>query len=247
MSQWRAGWLARSPWFSIGRCSWRCHSRCRICVCRLPCVVQRREFLNVASTCRSIGGVSAHLIWGPRDFIDPARTAPYLVFFLGALLPVSARQCTTAPRTRAAGLGPAAIDPGSPASSHFTISGAEEARPAVLCGRCAARRVHRSLLVWRPASRPGQPHRTCYQVGSSHRPAAAGYPARRYSHGGLLAWAAAERLAKDIRNLRSQVYRLLGARWAGARSNMCWRHSRCLPSCASCGCGIESRRHERPA
>jgi hypothetical protein len=183
------------------------------------------NFLNVASNIPFLigGALGLHLIWSGRvTFIDPREQLPYLVFFLGALLtcfgsayyhgaPDNARLVwDRLPMTLGfAGLVAATI------SERMDVKlGRQSLWPLLLLGVF-------TVLYWYGGELRGQGDIIPYAAYQGWSIVIIvllllAYPARRYSHGGLLAWAAGwYGLAKVFETFDLQIYRLLGGTLSG--------------------------------
>jgi hypothetical protein len=183
------------------------------------------NFLNVASNVPFlIGGVlGLQIIWSGRgDFIDPREQLPYLVFFLGVLLtcfgsayyhgaPDNARLVwDRLPMT----LGFAGLVAATVAERVDLKLGLRSLWPLLLLGVF-------TVLYWYGTELRGAGNIVpygIYQIWSVLIIVLLlfAYPARRYSHGGLLGWAAAwYGLAKVFETFDLQIYRMLGSTLSG--------------------------------
>jgi len=178
------------------------------------------NFLNVISNLPFLvaGAMGLLLIWrGRADFIDAREQLPYLVFFLGALITCFGSAWYHAapdnprlvwdrlPMTLAfAGLVAAAI-----AERLDQRLGLRSLWPLLLLGVV-------TVLYWYGTERMGRGNLVPYGAYQAWTVLIIvvlmlAYPARRYTHGGLLAWAAVwYALAKVFETLDLQIYRLSG-------------------------------------
>jgi hypothetical protein len=183
------------------------------------------NFLNVTSNVPFLvgGTLGLGLIWKGRGrFVDEREQLPYLVFFLGAFLtcfgsayyhaaPDNARLVwDRLPMTLGfAGLVSAAI-----AERADLKLGLRALWPLLLLGVI-------TVVYWYATERAGRGNIIPYAAYQAWSIVAivlviALFPARRYSHGGLLAWAAVwYGLAKVFEAFDLQVYRLLGGTVSG--------------------------------
>jgi hypothetical protein len=183
------------------------------------------NFFNVISNLPFLvgGAMGLALIWNGRGrFIDEREQLPYLVFFLGAFLtcfgsayyhaaPDNARLVwDRLPMTLGfAGLVSAAI-----AERVDLRLGLRALWPLLLVGVI-------TVVYWYATERAGRGNIIPYAAYQTWSIAAivlliAAFPARRYSHGGLLAWAAVwYGLAKVFETFDLQVYRLLNGTVSG--------------------------------
>jgi len=183
------------------------------------------NFFNVASNVPFLigGALGLGLIWTGRvNFVDPREQLPYLVFFLGALL-----TCFGSAWYHAAPDNPRLVWDRLPMTLGF----------AGLVAAAAAERVDlklglRSLwpllalgvitvFYWYATERAGAGNLVPYAAYQAWAIVIIvimllAYPARRYSHGGLLAWAAGwYGLAKVFETFDLQIYRMLGGNLSG--------------------------------
>jgi hypothetical protein len=183
------------------------------------------NFFNVVSNLPFLAGgvLGLHLIWtGGGRFIEQREQLPYIVFFLGALL-----TCLGSAYYHAAPDNPRLVWDRMPMTLGF----------AGLVAATVAERVSlgvglRSLwpllalgvitvLYWYASERAGTGNLIPYAAYQAWSIVIIVlllliYPARRYSHGGLLAWAALwYGLAKVFETFDLQVYRLLGGTLSG--------------------------------
>jgi len=183
------------------------------------------NFFNVVSNLPFLAGgvLGLALIWkGGGRCIDQREQLPYLVFFLGALLtcagsayyhaaPDNARLVwDRLPMTLGfAGLVSAAI-----AERVDLRLGLRALWPLLLVGVI-------TVIYWYATERAGRGNLIPYAAYQAWSIAVivlliAAFPARRYSHGGLLAWAALwYGLAKVFETFDLQVYRLLNGVLSG--------------------------------
>jgi hypothetical protein len=183
------------------------------------------NFFNVVSNVPFlIGGVlGLRLIWSGRvTFIDPREQLPYLVFFLGAVLtcfgsayyhgaPDNARLVwDRLPMT----LGFAGLVAATVSERVDPKLGRLALWPLLLLGMF-------TVIYWYGSELRGAGNIIpygAYQVWSVLIIVLLllAYPARRYSHGALLGWAAAwYGLAKVFETFDLQIYRLLGSSLSG--------------------------------
>lgn len=183
------------------------------------------NFLNVASNLPFlIGGALgiAHIWNGGGRFIDPREQLPYLVFFLGALL-----TCFGSAYYHAAPDNPRLVWDRLPMTLGFAglVAAAAAERvdlrlglralwPLLLAGVV-------SVIYWYATERAGAgnviPY-AAYQGWSIFVIVILliAFPGRRYTHGHLLAWAAAwYGLAKVFETFDLAIYRLLGGAVSG--------------------------------
>ena len=228
MSHWR-GWL-------IGAIS----AACLLAAVFVPAMPQPLSY-HVFADCRALFGVANFfnvisnlpfliggalglwLIWSGRaSFIDPREQLPYLVFFLGALLtclgsayyhgvPDNARLVwDRLPMT----LGFAGLVAAAVAERVDLERGLKSLWPLLLLGVV-------TVVYWYGTERLGRGNVIPYGAYQGWSIVIIvvllfAYPAHRYSHGGLLAWAAAwYGLAKVFETFDLQVYRLLGSTLSG--------------------------------
>lgn len=183
------------------------------------------NFFNVVSNLPFLigGALGLFLIWTGRvAFIDAREQLPYLVFFLGALL-----TCLGSAYYHAAPDNPRLVWDRMPMTLGF----------AGLVAAAVAERVNlklglRSLwpllvlgivtvLYWYGTERIGRGNLVPYGAYQTWTIVIVvvlllAYPARRYTHGGLLAWAAVwYGLAKVFETFDLQVYRMLGGTLSG--------------------------------
>ena len=183
------------------------------------------NFFNVISNLPFLvgGALGLSLIWNGRGgFIDGREQLPYLVFFLGAFLtcfgsayyhaaPDNARLVwDRLPMTLGfAGLVSAAI-----AERVDLGLGLRALWPLLLVGVI-------TVVYWYATERAGRGNIIPYAAYQTWSIAAivlviAAFPAHRYTHGGLLAWAAVwYGLAKVFETFDLQVYRALGGALSG--------------------------------
>lgn len=182
------------------------------------------NFFNVLSNLPFLigGALGLHLIWrGGGRFIDPREQLPYLVFFLGALLtcfgsayyhaaPDNARLVwDRLPMT----LGFAGLVAASIAERLDLKLGLRSLWPLLLLGVV-------TVLYWYATERLGRGNLVPYAAYQGWSIVAIVlllfWPARRYSHGRLLAFAAGwYGLAKVFETFDLQVFRLLGGTLSG--------------------------------
>jgi hypothetical protein len=183
------------------------------------------NFFNVASNLPFLiaGALGLHFILTRRGcFIRPDERLPYLVFFLGALLtcfgsayyhasPDNARLVwDRMPMT----LGFAGLVAAAAAERVDIELGLRSLWPLLALGIA-------SVLYWQATERAGVGNVIPYAAYQAWSIALIGllllvYPARRYTQGRLLAWAALwYGLAKAFETLDLQVYRLLGESMSG--------------------------------
>jgi len=183
------------------------------------------NFLNVLSNLPFLiaGAWGLALIWrGGGSFIDGREQLPYLVFFLGALL-----TCFGSAYYHAAPDNPRLVWDRLPMTLGF----------AGLVAAAIAERVDlklglRSLwpllaigvitvIYWYGTERLGRGNLIPYAAYQTWSIVVivlliAAFPARRYTHGGLLGWAAGwYGLAKVFETFDLQIYRLLGGTLSG--------------------------------
>ena len=183
------------------------------------------NFFNVASNIPFLigGALGLSLIWkGRGDFIDQREQLPYLVFFLGALITCFGSAWYHAdpdnprlvwdrlPMTLAfAGLVAAAV-----AERWDLKLGLRSLWPLLALGVF-------TVLYWYATERLGRGNLVPYGAYQTWTIVIVAvlmlaYPARRYSHGGLLAWAAVwYGLAKVFETFDVQIYRMTGATLSG--------------------------------
>lgn len=183
------------------------------------------NFFNVVSNLPFLigGGLGLWLIWSGRvTFIDAREQLPYLVFFLGALLtcfgsayyhgaPDNARLVwDRLPMT----LGFAGLVAAAVAERVDLKLGLRSLWPLLLLGVV-------TVVYWYATERLGRGNVIPYGAYQGWTIIVIvvlmfAYPARRYSHGGLLAWAAVwYGLAKVFETFDLQVYRALGGTLSG--------------------------------
>lgn len=183
------------------------------------------NFFNVISNVPFLiaGALGLHLIWkGDGRFIAAEEQLPYLVFFLGALLtcfgsayyhaaPDNARLVwDRLPMT----LGFAGLVAAAVAERLDLKLGLRSLWPLLLVGVV-------TVLYWYATERQGSGNLVPYAAYQAWSVATVvllllATPARRYSHGGLLAWAVGwYGLAKVFETFDLQVYRLLGGTLSG--------------------------------
>lgn len=183
------------------------------------------NFLNVLSNLPFLiaGAWGLILIWrGGGAFIDGREQLPYLVFFLGALL-----TCFGSAYYHAAPDNPRLVWDRLPMTLGFAGLVA-----AALAERVDLRLGLRSLwpllavgvitvIYWYGTERLGRGNLIPYAAYQTWSIVAivlliAAFPARRYTHGGLLGWAAGwYGLAKVFETFDLQIYRLLGGTLSG--------------------------------
>jgi hypothetical protein len=183
------------------------------------------NFLNVASNLPFLvaGLWGLALIWNGRGgFIEERERLPYLVFFLGAFL-----TCFGSAYYHAAPDNPRLVWDRLPMTLGFAglVSAAIAERvnlngglralwPLLLQGVI-------TVIYWYATERAGHGNVIPYAAYQAWSIVAivwviVVYPARRYTHGGLLAWAALwYGLAKIFETFDLQVYRLLGGTVSG--------------------------------
>ena len=183
------------------------------------------NFLNVVSNLPFLigGAMGLQVIWSGRaTFIDPREQLPFLVFFLGALLtcfgsayyhgaPDNARLVwDRLPMT----LGFAGLVAAAVAERVDLKLGLRSLWPLLLLGVV-------TVVYWYGTERLGRGNVIPYGAYQGWSIVVIvvllfAYPARRYSHGGLLGWAAVwYGLAKVFETFDLQVYRLLGGTLSG--------------------------------
>jgi hypothetical protein len=183
------------------------------------------NFFNVISNLPFLvgGAMGLALIWNGRGrFIDEREQLPYLVFFVGAFL-----TCFGSAYYHAAPDNPRLVWDRLPMTLGFAglVSAAIAERVDLKLG---LRSLWPLLLVgvitvvyWYATERAGRGNIIPYAAYQTWSIAAivlviAAFPARRYSHGGLLAWAAVwYGLAKIFETFDLQVYRLLNGVLSG--------------------------------
>jgi hypothetical protein len=183
------------------------------------------NFLNVLSNLPFLvgGAWGLALVWkGGGRFIDQREQLPYLVFFLGAAL-----TCFGSAYYHAAPDNPRLVWDRLPMTLGFAglVSAALAERvdlrlglhalwPLLLLGVI-------TVIYWYATERLGRGNLIPYAAYQAWSIVAivwviVTYPARRYSHGGLLAWAAVwYGLAKVFETFDLQVYRLLAGSVSG--------------------------------
>lgn len=183
------------------------------------------NFFNVGSNLPFLigGSLGIALIWkGGGRFIDPREQLPYLVFFIGAAL-----TCIGSSYYHAAPDNPRLVWDRLPMTLGFAglVAAATAERfdleiglrslwPLLLIGVI-------TVLYWYGTERAGAGNLIPYAAFQAWSIAAivlliVAFPARRYTHGGLLAWAALwYGLAKVFETFDLQVYRLLGGTLSG--------------------------------
>ena len=183
------------------------------------------NFFNVVSNLPFLAGgaLGLVLIWnGGGRFIDQREQLPYLVFFVGALL-----TCFGSAYYHAAPDNPRLVWDRLPMTLGFAglVSAAIVERVALKLGLRALWPLLLlgviTVIYWYATERAGHGNIIPYAAYQAWSIAAivlavAAYPARRYSHGGLLAWAALwYGLAKVFETFDLQVYRLLNGTLSG--------------------------------
>lgn len=182
------------------------------------------NFLNVVSNLPFLlaGVLGLRLIWvGRGNFIDAREQLPYLVFFLGALLTCfgSAYYHAAPDNTRLVWdrlpmtLGFAGLVSAAVAERVDQKVGLKILWPLVAVGAI-------TVIFWYGTERAGAGNVIPYAAYQAWSIAAIvlllAIPATRYSHGGLLAWAAVwYGLAKVFETFDLQVYRLLAGTLSG--------------------------------
>lgn len=183
------------------------------------------NFFNVVSNIPFlVGGVlGLRLIWTGRvQFTEVREQLPYLVFFLGALLTClgSAWYHAAPDNTRLVWdrlpmtLGFAGLVAAAVAERVDLKLGLRSLWPLLVLGVA-------SVLYWYATERLGRGNLIPYGAYQTWTIVIVvvllfAYPARRYTHGGLLAWAAGwYGLAKIFETFDLQVYRLLGSTLSG--------------------------------
>jgi hypothetical protein len=183
------------------------------------------NFFNVASNIPFLaaGALGLFYLWNGRvNFVDPREQLPYLVFFLGALLtcfgsawyhaaPDNARLVwDRLPMT----LGFAGLTAAAVVERVDLKLGLKALWPLLLTGVV-------TVFYWYGTERLGRGNLVPYAAYQAWAIVMIvvlllAYPARRYSHGGLLAWAAGwYALAKVFETFDLQIYRLLGGTLSG--------------------------------
>ena len=183
------------------------------------------NFFNVVSNIPFLigGALGLALIWkGRGDFIDPREQLPYLVFFLGALI-----TCFGSAWYHAAPDNPRLVWDRLPMTLAFAGLVA-----AAVAERWDLKLGLRSLwpllalgvftvLYWYATERMGRGNLVPYGAYQTWTIVIVAvlmlaYPARRYTHGRLLAWAAVwYGLAKVFETFDLSIYRLTGATLSG--------------------------------
>ena len=183
------------------------------------------NFLNVVSNLPFLiaGALGLRLIWkGGGRFIDAREQLPYLVFFLGALLTCfgSAYYHAAPDNTRLVWdrlpmtLGFAGLVSAAFAERVDLKVGLRSLWPLLALGVI-------SVIYWYATERTGAGNVIPYAAYQTWSIASivlmlVAFPALRYSHGGLLGWAALwYGLAKVFETFDLQVYRLLGGAISG--------------------------------
>lgn len=183
------------------------------------------NFWNVISNLPFLAGgaLGLGLIWrGGGRFIDPREQLPYLVFFLGAFLTCigSAYYHAAPDNTRLVWdrlpmtLGFAGLVSAAVAERVDFKLGLRALWPLLLLGVI-------TVIYWYATERAGRGNIIPYAAYQTWSIAAiilliAAFPATRYSHGGLLAWAAGwYGLAKVFETFDLQVYRMLNGTLSG--------------------------------
>jgi hypothetical protein len=183
------------------------------------------NFLNVLSNLPFLigGALGLAIVWNGRGgFLDQREQLPYLIFFLGALL-----TCFGSAYYHAAPDNPRLVWDRLPMTLGFAglVSAALAERvdlklglralwPLLLLGVI-------TVLYWYATERAGRGNVIPYFAYQTWSIVAivwiiVAFPARRYSHGGLLAWAAAwYGLAKIFEMFDLQIYRLLDGTLSG--------------------------------
>jgi hypothetical protein len=183
------------------------------------------NFFNVLSNLPFLlgGALGLALIWkGGGRFIDQREQLPYMIFFLGALLtsfgsayyhaaPDNARLVwDRLPMT----LGFAGLVAAATAERANLVLGLRALWPLLLLGAA-------TVLYWYGTERVGAGNIIPYAAYQGWSILVivlliAVFPARRYSHGGLLVWAAVwYGLAKLFESFDLAVYRMLGGTLSG--------------------------------
>jgi hypothetical protein len=183
------------------------------------------NFLNVLSNLPFLAGgaLGLALIWkGGGQFIDQREQLPYLIFFLGALLtsfgsayyhaaPDNARLVwDRLPMT----FGFAGLVAAATAERANLVLGLRALFPLLALGAA-------TVLYWYASERMGAGNIIPYMAYQGWSILVivlliAAFPARRYSHGGLLVWAALwYGLAKLFEIFDLAIYRLLGGTLSG--------------------------------
>ena len=183
------------------------------------------NFFNVVSNLPFLigGALGLHLIWkGGGRFIDAREQLPYLVFFLGALLTClgSAYYHAAPDNPRLVWdrlpmtLGFAGLVAASIAERVDLKLGLRSLWPLLLLGVV-------TVIYWYATERNGAGNLVPYAAYQAWSILVivlllVAWPARRYTHGGLLAWAAGwYGLAKVFETFDLQVFRLLGGVLSG--------------------------------
>jgi len=183
------------------------------------------NFFNVISNLPFLAGgaLGLHLIWkGRARFIDSREQLPYLVFFLGALLTCfgSAYYHSAPDNVRLVWdrlpmtLGFAGLVAAALAERVDLRLGLRSLWPLLLLGVV-------TVIYWYATERAGAGNLIPYAAYQAWSILIIvllllAWPARRYSHGGLLAWAAVwYGLAKVFETFDLQIFRLLGGALSG--------------------------------
>jgi len=183
------------------------------------------NFFNVVSNLPFLvgGAMGLALVWnGGGRFIDQREQLPYLVFFLGAFL-----TCAGSAYYHAAPDNPRLVWDRLPMTLGFAglVSGAIAERVDLKLGSRALWPLLLlgviTVIYWYATERAGRGNLIPYAAYQAWSIAVivlliAAFPARRYSHGGLLAWAALwYGLAKVFETFDLQVYRFLHGTLSG--------------------------------
>jgi hypothetical protein len=183
------------------------------------------NFFNVVSNLPFLiaGALGLRLIWkGGGRFVDPREQLPYLVFFLGALLTCfgSAYYHAAPDNTRLVfdrlpmTLGFSGLVAASVAERVDLKLGLRSLWPLLLVGVI-------TVVYWYATERAGAGNVVPYAAYQAWSIVVIvllliAWPARRYTHGALLAWAAGwYGLAKVFETFDLQVFRLLGGALSG--------------------------------
>lgn len=183
------------------------------------------NFFNVVSNVPFlIGGALglAHVVRGGGRFVDPREQLPYLVFFLGAVL-----TCFGSAYYHAAPDNPRLVWDRLPMTLGFAglVSAAIAERVDTGIGLRSLWPLLAVGLItttyWYATERMGRGNLIPYAAFQAWSVAVivlvvVAFPARRYTRGGLLAWAAGwYGLAKIVEGFDLQVFRLLGGTLSG--------------------------------
>ncbi len=183
------------------------------------------NFFNVVSNIPFLiaGALGLGLIWTGRvSFIDASEQLPYLVFFLGALL-----TCFGSAWYHAAPDNPRLVWDRLPMTLGFAglVAAAVAERVDLRLGSRALWPLLLfgvvTVLYWYATERLGRGDLVPYAAYQAWAIVIIVvmllvYPARRYTHGGLLAWAAGwYGLAKVFETFDLQIYRMLGGTLSG--------------------------------